>query len=145
MEGCPMRVRGLGVVLTVVLVLRIVPLEAHHTWVSVFSEEKPVVLRGTLAKVELVNPHSWIYVDVKNPDGTVSRWAVEGGPPNGLVRNGVTKASFTVGEPIVVYGYGARDNSNQVAGVKFERTDGKQFFLANDGVQAVAESRGNLK
>ena len=139
-----MRAR-LGVVVAVVVVLGGAALQAHHTWVSVFSEDKPIVLRGTLAKVELVNPHSWIYIDVKNEDGSVSRWAVEGGPPNGLVRRGVTKASFTVGEALTVYGYGARDNSNQVAGVKFERGDGKEFFLANDGVEAVAKSKGNLK
>jgi hypothetical protein len=118
---------------------------AHHSWNTVFSEDKPLVLRGTLAKVELVNPHGWIWIDVKGADGTVTKWGIEGGPPNGLIRNGITKDTLKVGEELVVHGYGSRDGSNLVAGVKYERADGKEFFLANDGAQATAKALGNLK
>jgi len=121
------------------------PVGAHHSWNTVFSEDKPLVLRGTLAKVELVNPHSWIWLDVKGPDGTSTKWGIEGGPPNGLIRNGITKDTLKVGEELVVRGYGSRDGSNLVAGVKYERADGKEFFLANDGAEATAKARGNLK
>jgi hypothetical protein len=118
---------------------------AHHSWNTVFSEDKPLVLRGTLAKVELVNPHGWLWIDVKGADGTVTKWGIEGGPPNGLIRNGITKDTLKIGEELVVRGYGARDGSNTLAGVKYERADGKEFFLGNDGAEAAAAARGNLK
>ena len=120
-------------------------LAAHHSWNTVFSEDKPIILKGTAAKVELVNPHGWIWIDVKNADGTVTKWGIEGGPPNGLVRNGITKDSLKVGEELTVRGYGSRDGSNLLAGVQYERADGKAFFLANEGAEATAKARGNLK
>jgi hypothetical protein len=129
----------------VALALASVPVKAHHSWTQVFSEDKPVILHGKLAKVELLNPHSWIWIDVKNPDGTVTKYGVEGGAPNGLVRNGITKASFTIGEELIVRGYGARDGSQLVAGVSFTRADGKEFFLANEGAEKTAKEKGNLK
>jgi hypothetical protein len=67
------------------------PLGAHHSWNTVFSEDKPLVLKGTISKLELVNPHGWIWLDVKGEDGVVSKWGIEGGPPNGLIRNGTPK------------------------------------------------------
>jgi|SRR5688500_17068259 len=118
---------------------------AHHSWNTVFSEDKPLILKGTVAKVELVNPHGWIWIDVKNPDGTASKWGIEGGPPNGLIRNGITKESLAIGEELTVRGYGSRDGSNLLAGVRYERADGKAFFLANEGAEATAKARGNLK
>ena len=89
----------------VIVGLTSVTMGAHHAWTSEFSEDKPVVLRGTLTKVELVNPHGWLWLDVKNPDGTVTNWGVEGGAPNGLIRNGITKNSLKIGEEIIVHGY----------------------------------------
>ena len=139
-----MLVRTVAVVGVLVIVSGL-PLSSHHSWNTVFSEDKPLVLRGTLSKVELVNPHGWIWIDVKGPDGTVTKWGIEGGPPNGLIRNGITKDTLKVGEELVVRGYGSRDGSNLVAGVKYERADGKEFFLANDGAEATAKARGNLK
>jgi hypothetical protein len=118
---------------------------AHHSWNTVFSEDKPLILKGTVAKVELVNPHGWIWIEVKNADGTVTKWGIEGGPPNGLIRNGITKDSLQVGEELTVRGYGSRDGSNLIAGVQYERADGKAFFLANEGAEATAKARGNLK
>ena len=106
-----------------------VPVWAHHSWTAVFTEDKPITLRGTLTKVELVNPHGWIWVDVKNPDGTVVSWGIEGGAPNALIRHGVTKNSLKIGAEIIVNGYQARDGSNQVGGVSYTQADGKQFFL----------------
>ena len=119
---------------------------AHHSWNTVFSEDKPLVLRGTISKVELVNPHAWIWLDVKADDGTIQKWGVEGGPPNGLIRNGITKDSLKAGEELIVHGYGARDESTlQVAGVKYEKADGQEFWLANEGAEATAKAKGNLK
>jgi len=140
-----MHARRIAIILGIIAVSSAVPVRAHHSWNTVFSEDKPVVLRGTISKVELVNPHAWITIDVKGADGTISKWAIEGGPPNGLIRNGITKDSLKIGEELVVHGYGARDDSNQVAGVKYEKADGKEFWLANDGAEATAKARGNLK
>jgi hypothetical protein len=93
-----------------------------------------------------VNPHGWIWIDVKNEDGTVAKWGIEGGSPNGLIRNGITKASLKIGEELIVRGYGSRDGSNLVAGVSYTRAaDGKEFLLGNDGAEAEAKTRGNLK
>ena len=140
-----MQARTVAVIAGVMAIVSGLPVGAHHSWNTVFSEDKPLVLRGTLAKVELVNPHGWIWLDVKGPDGTSTKWGIEGGPPNGLIRNGITKDTLKIGEELVVRGYGSRDGSNLVAGVKYERADGKEFFLANDGAEATAKARGNLK
>ena len=130
---------------TAVMMLGTATMTAHHSWNTVFSEDKPLVLKGTVAKVELVNPHGWIWIDVKNADGTSTKWGIEGGPPNGLIRNGITKDSLKIGEELTVRGYGSRDGSNLLAGVQYERADGKAFFLANEGAEATAKARGNLK
>jgi hypothetical protein len=119
-------------------------LQAHHSWNQVFSEDKPLVLRGTISKVELVNPHGWIWIDVKGEDGTVTKWGIEGGSPNGLIRNGITKDSLKIGEELIVRGYGSRDGSNLVAGVSYTKADGKELWLANDGAEATAKAKGNL-
>jgi hypothetical protein len=133
------------VALLVVLVSASVPLAAHHSWIAFYTDDKPMVLRGALAKVELVNPHGWLWVDVKNADGTTTRWGIEGGSLDGLARNGITKGLLTPGETLTVHGYGARNGSNLIAGVRFERADGSQFSLANEGAEAAAKARGNLQ
>ena len=140
-----MQARTIAVSVGVLMIVSVVPVAAHHSWNTVFTEDKPLVLRGTLSKVELVNPHGWIWIDVKASDGTVTKWGIEGGPPNGLIRNGVTKETLKVGEELVVRGYGARDGSNLLAGVKYERADGTEFFLANEGAESTAKARGDLK
>jgi hypothetical protein len=144
-EWRQMQARTLAVLLGVTVTLAGISVNAHHGWNAQFNENRPLVLRGTLSKIEMVNPHSWLWIDVKTPDGKVTTWGIEGGPPSGLVRNGVTKDSLKLGEDLVVHGYGARDGSNVLAGVKYERTDGKEFFMANNGPEAVAQARGNLK
>ena len=84
--------KKLGVVITSVgLLLAVAPAWAHHAFTAEFDAKRPIKLRGTVAKVELINPHSWIHVDVKNADGTMTRWMIEGGSPNTLIRLGVTK------------------------------------------------------
>ena len=140
-----MQARPIAGLIGLAIVLSAASIRAHHSWNTVFSEDKPVILHGTLTKVELVNPHGWIWIDVKNPDGTVAKWGIEGGPPNGLIRNGITKDTLKVGEALIVRGYAARDGSNLLAGVKYERADGKEFFLGNEGAENTAKALGNLK
>jgi hypothetical protein len=109
------------------------PLFAHHAFTAEFDAKKPLKLRGTVAKVELINPHSWIHIDVKNPDGTTTRWMIEGGTPNTLLRRGFTKNSLPAGTEILVDGYQAKDGSNRANGRDLTFPDGKKIFLGSSG------------
>src|SRR5262245_29162700 len=109
------------------------PLLAHHAFTAEFDAKKPLKLRGTVAKVELINPHSWIHIDVKNSDGTTTRWMIEGGTPNTLLRRGFTKNSLPAGTEILVDGYQAKDGSNRANGRDLTFPDGKKIFLGSSG------------
>jgi hypothetical protein len=115
------------------LLLAAAPLWAHHAFTAEFDSKKPLKLRGTVAKVELINPHSWIHIDVKNPDGTTTRWMIEGGTPNTLLRRGFTKNSLPAGTEILVDGYQAKDGSNRANGRDLTFPDGKKIFLGSSG------------
>jgi hypothetical protein len=124
-----MRLRHIATLTVGALMLAVVPLRAHHAFTAEFDASKPVKLRGTVTKVELVNPHSWIHIDVKEPDGKVISWAIEGGTPNTLFRLGITKNSLPVGTELLVDGYRAKDGSNKANGRDITFTDGKKVFM----------------
>jgi Family of unknown function (DUF6152) len=105
------------------------PVWAHHAFAAEFDAQKPVKLKGTVVKVEFINPHSWIHMDVKGPDGKVTRWMVEGGSPNALFRRGVTKDALPQGTEILVDGYQAKDGSNRANGRDITFADGKKLFV----------------
>ena len=115
------------------VLLTILPVLAHHAFTAEFDAKKPLKLRGTVAKVELINPHSWIHIDVKNSDGTTTRWMIEGGTPNTLLRRGFTKNSLPAGTEILVDGYQAKDGSNRANGRDLTFPDGKKIFLGSSG------------
>jgi hypothetical protein len=102
---------------------------AHHAFAAEFDAAKPVKLKGTLVKWEMVNPHSWFHVGVKDPDGTVTTWLIEGGSPNQLIRMGVTKNTVPIGTELLVDGYLAKDGSKKAVGRDFVLPDGKRLFL----------------
>jgi len=105
---------------------------AHHSFAAEFDISKPVNLKGTLTKMAWVNPHSWIYMDVKTPDGKVENWAIEAGGPTALLRRGLRATDFPVGLEIVVEGYRSKDGSPKANGQKVTFADGRNFFLGPD-------------
>lgn len=117
-----------------------VPVKAHHSFAAAFDETKPINIQGTVTKVELVNPHSWIWMDVKGEDGTIVNWGLEGGPPVNLFRNGVTKATLPIGSEIKIFGYQAKSGENKAVAVFFEYPDGRKIFMGGSAPGADGRS-----
>ena len=114
-------------------------LSAHHSFAAEFDANQPVTLKGTVVKMDWVNPHTWIHLDVKNPDGTVTRWMIEGGTPNTLVRRGFTKKSLEAGTEITIQGYRAKNGANRANGADMILPDGKRLFLGSSGTGAPSD------
>lgn len=125
------------------MALAAAPLSAHHSFAAEFDANKRLKLRGKVTKVEFINPHSWIHIDVTGSDGKVINWGVEGGSPNALLRLGFTKDALPIGTEIVVDGYQAKDSSNRAVGKDLTLTDGRRLFLG--GSAPGAEGGGGEK
>jgi hypothetical protein len=112
---------------------------AHHAFAAEFDANKPVNFKGTITKMEWVNPHSWLHIAVQQSDGTVINWAVEAGTPNVLFRRGFTKDTLKPGTDVVVDGYQAKDGSYRANGRDLTLPDGRQLFLGSSGTGAPYE------
>jgi len=124
-----MRTRRASVAVAVAALLAAAPLLAHHAFSAEFDINKPIRLQGTITKWEMINPHSWFHVDVKDPDGKVVPWMIEGGSPNQLIKAGVTKKTLALGTELIIEGYQAKDGSNKAVGRNLLLADGSRLVL----------------
>jgi hypothetical protein len=112
---------------------------AHHAFAAEFDAKKPVHFTGVVTRMDWINPHVWLHIDVKGSDGTVNRWAIEGGTPNVLFRRGFTKQSLQPGTMVVVNGYQAKDGTKRANGRDLTFPDGRRLFLGSSGTGAPYE------
>lgn len=116
--------------------------DAHHAFAAEFDSEKPVELKGVVTKIQWTNPHSWIYVDVKDAKGSVTTWAIEFGSPYGLLQKGLRKTSFPIGTEVTVKGYRAKSGKTVANGTTVTLADGRGFYTgADDSPEAGREAR----
>ena len=115
------------------------PVWGHHAFGGEFDPNKPVLLKGPVTKVEWVNPHAWIHIEVTEADGTKKEWMVEGGTPNTLLRRGITRDSLAIGTDIVVDGYQSKDRSNRANGRDLTFADGRKLFMGSSGTGAPTD------
>lgn len=112
---------------------------AHHSFAAEYDANQPITLQGQIARIDLVNPHAWLYLEVKDGDGKVVRWNVEMGAPNNLIRRGVTKATLPIGETVTVDGYRAKDGSSTVNGRQIRMADGRTLFTGSSNTGAPGD------
>ena len=126
-----MKIQCILVAVLIALVLSVTPAFPHHSFAAEFDASKPLTLKGNITKLDMVNPHSWLYLDVKAPDGKIVNWAIEMGSPNALIRRGITRASVPIGGEVTVEGYRAKDGTPTANGTTIKLADGRQLFAGS--------------
>src|SRR5437764_7416573 len=117
------------------------PAWAHHAFAAEFDAKQPVKFKGVVTKMEWTNPHVWIHLDVKQPDGSVEKWSVEAGTPNVLFRRGFTKQALLPGTEIMVDGYRAKDGTRRANGRDLTLPDGRTLFLGGSSPDAPDQEK----
>jgi len=136
-----MRTRLAAVALFAVLFLTALPAWPHHAFGAEFDAKRPVKLRGVVTKMEWINPHAWMHIDVKDADGKMTSWMIEAGTPNTLFRRGFTKDSLKIGTEVLVDGYQAKDGSNTANGRDVTLPDGRKLFIGSSGTGAPEDGK----
>lgn len=136
-----MRIKLTYTLIAGALLLAATPLLAHHAFEAEFDQSKPVTLAGKVTSMEWINPHSWIHIDVTNPDGTVTNWMIECGSPNIMLRRGFTKRSLEVGTEISVKGYQAKNGTNRANGSSVTFKDGRKLFVGGSNPDAQEDKK----
>ena len=131
-----MRIRNVLILAATAGVAVAVPVVAHHAFSAEFDADRPLRLEGPVVKMECINPHIWVHLEVTNDNGTKEVWMVEGGTPNTLARRGFTKNSLLPGTEIIVDGYQAKDGSNKANGRDLTFRDGRKLFIGSSGTGA---------
>ncbi len=134
---------AVGAALVFALLAGTAPVVAHHSFAAEFDANQPVTLKGTVTRMEWVNPHSWIHLDVKNEDGSITKWMIEGGTPNTLFRRGFTKNSLAPGTEITVEGFRAKNGANRANGADLILPDGSRLFMGSSGTGAPSDGPGS--
>ena len=122
-------------------VLTVKPVVAHHAFNAEFDAKRPVKFKGTVTKMVWVNPHAWIYVELKKADGSVEEWMVEAGTPNTLLRRGLTRQSLPIGTEITVDGYQSKDGSLRMNGRDVTLPNGQTLFIGSSGTGAPSDEK----
>ena len=117
------------------------PAQAHHAFAAEFDASAPIELSGTVVRMEWVNPHTWIHIDVADEDGSQARWMIEGGPPSALLRRGFTKRDLLAGTEVYVEGFRSKDGTNKANGRDVTFIDGSKLFLGSSGTGAPLDGR----
>ena len=133
-----MRTTSIIAMACLVLLASVPAAVAHHAFAQEFDVNKPVTLKGTMKKWDMINPHSWFYIDVKGSDGEIVAWMVEGGSPNTLIRNGITKNTVPIGTELVIEGYASKDGTNKAVGRNFLLANGTRLFLGGSAPGQIA-------
>ena len=136
MRGLRMRLT-MGAAVTVLLVAPVLPVSAHHSFSAEFDSNKSVTLAGEVVMMEWVNPHSWLHIDVKKPDGSVERWKIEGGSPSVLFRLGWNRDSLPAGTKVTVVGFQAKDESLRASSRELRFPDGRRLDLGGSGSATI--------